>query len=258
MHQVSPQFIAKLAQMKEDEKSELFSLLESLRGRKCLVVERSLQGLLGLLTKEPIHGVIAQHGVHFQRVLGAHGTSAGNARFSNTDERDIPEHIVYLIHPSVEESRIASREIADAVKRGVRSQFHVYFVPSRSVVCEQMFEDEGVANCTTFGELGIGLLPLDADLLTMEMPSMFRQCYLDGDTSSLGSVARALMKLQKSFGLIPKVTSKGAASKKVLQLLLHYRREEEMLMPGMVTHITALCLGDMSSRVAMCHMFVRR
>lgn len=226
MQRFPSQYLAKLTQIKEDDKNELVSVLESLRGRKCLIIECSLRGLFELLGCDP---VFTEHGVHFQRNL----SGVGGGRFSSGDGRDIPEHIVYLIRPSVEDSRVASREIAEAVKKGVRSQFHVFFVPTRSVVCEQMFEDEGATACTTFGELSIGLLPLDHDIFTMEMPTVFRECYLDGDTSSLGSVARALMKLQKSFGVIPKVTSKGAAAKKVLQLLLHYRREEEVLLSGL-------------------------
>lgn len=229
MNRFTPQYLAKLSQLKEDEKSELVAVLEALRGRKCLVVERSLRGLFGQLLGDAAPRFYSEHGVFFQRELGSPG--AGGERFSSSGH-DLPDHIVYIIRPTLEESRQTSREIADAVnKRGVRSQFHVFFVPSRSVVCEQIFEDEGCTACTTFGELGIGMLPLDTDLLTMEMPCVFKQCYLDGDTSSLGSVARALLKLQRSFGVFPRVSSKGAAAKKVLQLLLHYRREEETLVP---------------------------
>ena len=50
---------------------------------------------------------------------------------------------------------------------------------------------------------------------------------MDGDTSPLNVVARALARLQHVYGVIPNVKSKGAASRKVLQKLLHLRREEE-------------------------------
>lgn len=46
------------------------------------------------------------------------------------------------------------------------------------------------------------------------------KCYVDGDTSSLSSAARAIAKVQHMFGcggIIPNIRSKGAASRKVLQ-----------------------------------------
>jgi len=90
-----------------------------------------------------------------------------------------------------------------------------------------MLEDEGVLEHCEIGEVHLGLVPFDSDLLSLEMDGVFRQCYVDGDTSSLNVVARALHRLQSSFGTIPNVKSKGAASRKVLQKLLHLRREED-------------------------------
>lgn len=53
------------------------------------------------------------------------------------------------------------------------------------------------------------------------------KCYVDGDTTSLNAAARALSKIQSLYGVIPNVRSKGAASRKVIQKLLHMRREDE-------------------------------
>lgn len=50
---------------------------------------------------------------------------------------------------------------------------------------------------------------------------------MDGDLSSLNSIALSLHKLQTIFGLIPNVRSKGLGAKKVLQKLLRMRVEEE-------------------------------
>jgi hypothetical protein len=167
-------------------------------------------------------------GVYHHRELGDVGRGADFAEAG----RDLPDHVMYFIRPSLHESKTVGREIAAAIKKGVRSQFHVYFVPSRSVVCEQIFEDEGALQHTTFSEFNLGLVPLDADVLSLEMPSVFRECELDGDTSSLSSVARALTKLQHSLGIFRGVRSKGAASKQVLQMMMHLRREEEIALPG--------------------------
>ena len=51
------------------------------------------------------------------------------------------------------------------------------------------------------------------------------QFYVDGDFSSLNSIASSLFKLEKTIGTIPNFLSKGTASRKVLQKLLKHRSE---------------------------------
>ncbi len=111
--------------------------------------------------------------------------------------------------------------------QGTRSQFHIYFVPHRTVICEQILEDEDVLDYVEIGEFNLGLIPFENDVLSLELDGVFRQCYVDGDTASLSAVARSLNQVQNVYGVIPNVKSKGAASRKVLQKLLHIRREEE-------------------------------
>jgi vacuolar protein sorting-associated protein 33A len=79
------------------------------------------------------------------------------------------------------------------------------------------------------GEYHLNFIPFESDILSLELDTVFRQCYVDGDTSPLNVIARALCRFQDSFGVIPHVKSKGAASKKVVQKMFHIRREEDML-----------------------------
>jgi hypothetical protein len=95
-----------------------------------------------------------------------------------------------------------------------------------------MLEDEGISldhDGVRIGEFHMGMIPFDTDILSLEMADVFKQCYVDGDTSPLNAAARSLLQLQNLYGLIPQVRSKGAAARKVLQKLLHLRREEESL-----------------------------
>ncbi len=163
-------------------------------------------------------------------------------------------------------------------------QFFLRFLPKRSFVCEKILQDEGVfadlaiggegvpgmhghgcrvgRRCSTqfvgtrvsASEFPLSLIPLDDDLLSMEMPEAFKvppspsltrslahsiaqslsaalcgavratgsrnsslcalqECYVEEDLSCLSYVARAVMDLQKRFGTIPNVKSKGLLSK---------------------------------------------
>jgi vacuolar protein sorting-associated protein 33A len=141
-------------------------------------------------------------------------------------------------------------------------KFQLYFVPRRSFVCETILKEEGVygdlkigGRCAADGvgmvdtsitvavafvlgdaELEVDLIPLDDDLLSMEMPNVLRvrlvvlrsaasnprqlcfftcpqECYIEEDMTSLTQVAKSIMKLQRMFGVIPNVKSKGVLSK---------------------------------------------
>lgn len=210
----------RLSELREESKAELLEILESLRGRKCLVLDSQLGDLLNLVILEGSK-LLKDYGVQYIRdLVGELG------EFISDNGRDIPDHIVYLVRPSLSLMKVISKQVLATMNIGIRSQFHVYFIPHRTVVCEQLLEDEGVASQLNICEYHLGLVPFDVDLLSLEIDGVFKQCYIDGDTSSLHVVAAALHRLQKVLGLIPNIKSKGAASRKVLQKLLHLRRED--------------------------------
>lgn len=62
------------------------------------------------------------------------------------------------------------------------------------------------------GEFHLDLVPFDVDVLSMEMPTSFKDVGVMGDHSSLFFVAKALMKIQFLFGIIPNIQGKGKAS----------------------------------------------
>lgn len=217
-----------LGSLRDGARQELLFIIQSLRGRKCLVVQSELGGLLNQIIVEGSK-LLKENGVqHFRELRGELGD------FSSEGGRDVPDNIVYLVRPSLPLMKVIADQIRACIKTGIRTQYHIYFVPHRTVVCEQMLEDEGVLEHCEIGEFQLGLVQFDTDLLSLEMESVFRHCYVDGDTSSLNIVARSLHRLQSTFGIIPNIKSKGAASRKVLQKLLHIRREETLQMqnPG--------------------------
>jgi len=140
----------------------------------------------------------------------------------------LADHIVYVSRASLPNMRVVAQQIQYALKHSAnRCQFHIYYIPFHTIICEQILEDEHVlGHITTVGEFNIGLIPLDGDVLSLEMPDMFKQCYVDGDTSSLNLIAQSLHKVQSLYGVIPNVKSKGSASKKILQKLLQLRKQQ--------------------------------
>jgi hypothetical protein len=74
------------------------------------------------------------------------------------------------------------------------------------------------------GEYHLDLIPVDNDVLSMELPNSFREFAVDGDRTSLFYVAKALMKLQFLFGIIPNIQGKGEHAQVRHFHALHFAR----------------------------------
>ncbi len=116
------------------------------------------------------------------------------------------------------------------------------------MLCEKILQDKNVyGDIIALGEYHLDLIPLDEDVLSMELDSNFREVFVNGDPSSLYYVAKALMKMQLLYGLIPNIKGKGDAAHQVVRLLMRMRREagEEVFAPvGVLPEIDTLVLFD--------------
>jgi vacuolar protein sorting-associated protein 33A len=119
----------------------------------------------------------------------------------------------------------------------------VYFVPQRALLCEQVLRDEGVLPRIDIGDYPLDLIPLDSDLLSLELEGAgppLRElsaaaaaasggCWNadPGGSASAGvaAVARSLCRLQTMFGAIPHIRAQGPNSRAVLQRAMRVRRE---------------------------------
>ncbi len=211
-----------LTRLRESPARELMDVLESLPGSKCLILQKELRGIVD---KMLVGGMtsLKQSGVNYFHELNELAT------LPTFDGGPPPEKVVFLCRPSLRLMKSLAQLIHNLDMNGSTSDYHLYFVPQSSVACEQALEDAGILDQIEIGEIQLGFAPVDSDLLTLNMGDVFRECYVDGDASSLNVVASALHKLQLQFGTIPQVKSKGAASRKVLQKMLHLRRKETLL-----------------------------
>jgi hypothetical protein len=50
--------------------------------------------------------------------------------------------------------------------------------PRRTLVCEKIFEDEGILGEITIREFPLYFIPLEHDLLSLELESSFEELYL--------------------------------------------------------------------------------
>lgn len=90
---------------------------------------------------------------------------------------------------------------------------------------DQVFEEEGVKGDATLGEYPMEFIPFEDDVLSMEIGYAFRESKVEGDMSSLYSMARGLTNLQMKLGSIPRISGKGVSAEAVKNMCVKMRKE---------------------------------
>lgn len=104
-------------------------------------------------------------------------------------------------------------------------EFHIFWVPRRTLVSDQLLEEAGVLGDINISELPLSFFPLEDDILSLELDDSFRDLYLSKDVTPNFLLAKALMEIQQNHGLFPRIIGKGDNAKRVADLLSRMRQE---------------------------------
>ncbi|TRX97712.1 hypothetical protein FHL15_001467 [Xylaria flabelliformis] len=213
--------------IRDKARKDLLELLEGVRGKKNLVIERSLAGPVGVIVKV---STLHDYGVDkffflennnadtSQRnvVFIARGECARHAQAIAAAQTIKYQHTIsplfYLYHRLQRESQTGH-------------EFHVFWVPRRTLVSDKLLEEAGVLGDVNIAELPVYFFPLERDVLSLELDDSFRDLYLFKDSTPAFLMAKALMEIQSKHGLFPRVIGKGDHAKRVAELLTRMRQE---------------------------------
>ncbi|KAG2634058.1 hypothetical protein PVAP13_2NG231900 [Panicum virgatum] len=141
--------------------------------------------------------------------------------------------------------KFIASQIRNDESKGLQREYFLYFAPRRTVACEKVLEEEKVHQKLTLGEYPLYLVPLDDDVLSFELDHALQECLIEGDTSSIWHVAKAIHKLEFAFGVIPNVRAKGVASTKAAELLNNMQLDDPVNMDDMgIPEINTVILLD--------------
>eukprot|EP01094_Clydonella_sp_ATCC50884_P027895 TRINITY_DN8212_c0_g1_i1.p1 TRINITY_DN8212_c0_g1~~TRINITY_DN8212_c0_g1_i1.p1 ORF type:complete len:596 (+),score=194.45 TRINITY_DN8212_c0_g1_i1:119-1906(+) len=221
--------VINLSVVREHAKKELTDMLDSVPGKKALVLDPKLSGPLGLIAEVAL---LKEHGVEkiYHLLPGQLQTECTS--------------LIYLVQPKVAQMRHIADNIHAHIDSGQKKEYSVFFAPRRTMLCERALEELGVYGDVNIGEYHMDLIPFDDDVLSLEMDSCFAECFVDEDRTSLFYVARALMKLQSIFGIIPVIRGKGHCASAVKDMMLRMRREMALEDNTVVPEIDSLFLID--------------
>ncbi|KAK3906669.1 Sec1-like protein [Staphylotrichum tortipilum] len=199
-------------QIHDKARKDLLHLLEGVRGKKNLVIEKDLAGPIGAVVKA---STLRDYGVD-------------NFFFLENKNTDTSQRNVVFIARG--ESTRNAHAITDQIIRIQREsqsphEFHIFWVPRRTLLSDKVLEEAGVLGDTNVAELPLYFFPLEDDLLSLELNDSFRDLYLAKDPTPIFLLARALMGIQQKHGLFPRIIGKGDNAKRVADLLARMRQE---------------------------------
>lgn len=217
--------------------SEKSGLPKQFTKDKCVIVDDDIKNLL----------------THIQALneLGASDIRIFKDRQHDTSDYRIT---LFIVRPKTVYMEIIANMIKDEMlklnqqksKEKITKQYGIIFVPRRSRVCEEKLKESGVRGDILIDELNLDFLPIDTDLLSMEMNDCFRDLYLNNDTTPIFNLAHGLITLQQIYGIIPNVFVKGDKSKQCYDSMMRMQREVPDNERKVPTQIENLILIDRS------------
>ncbi|KAM6308551.1 vacuolar protein sorting-associated protein 33B [Aegotheles albertisi] len=225
--------------LKRLARDQLIYLLEQLPGRKDLFIEPDLMSPLDRIANVSI---LKQHEVDkLYKVEARPGL--------NTSDQ-----LCFLVRPRIRTMRYIA-DIVNADKMSGRSRkYKIIFSPQKFYACEMVLEEEGVFGDVTCDEWSFYLLPLDEDIISMELPEFFRDYFLEGDHRWINSIARALQLLNSLYGPFGRAHGIGRCAKMSYELWRELEEESDgegqgrrpeignvFLMDRDTDYVTALC-----------------
>lgn len=195
-----------VALLQERIRSELLKLVDKCDKSKAIVWDESLADLVILVMKP---SDLREHDVTVMRPLRSGQLPSINVK-----------NIIFITRPLLHLMDMVADNVHGEERRGIRKEFHLFFVPRKSLLCEKKLKNRGVfGNFTLIEELSCDIFPFDNDLMSMELDMAFKEYYLENDPTCLYQAAQAIMTLQDLYGIIPRITGKGQAARQVWDLV---------------------------------------
>ncbi|KAI2794998.1 hypothetical protein POX_a01601 [Penicillium oxalicum] len=236
---------------RDQARRALLALLEGARGKKNIVISQELAGPVGLIVK---FSELQQYGVDRVFLLENANvdSSQSNVVFLVRGEKahhvrtvaavaipHIKLKLIYLALGSVFDYLCASPKChqcgltvpsPEQIKRlqnngNVEHEFSIFFSPRRTLVGNAVLEEAGIVGDVNIAEFPLQFLPLEQDILSLELDDAFGDLYLHKDPGCIFHAAKALMGIQQRHGYFPRIIGKGDNARRLADLLLRMRKE---------------------------------
>ncbi|KAM9366243.1 vacuolar protein sorting-associated protein 33B [Symphorus nematophorus] len=184
--------------LKRLARDQLIYLLEQLPGKKDLFIEADLMSPLDRIANVSTlkqHDVDKLYKVEYKPII------------STSDQ------LCFLIRPRIQTVKWIC-DVANADKAaGKFRRYKIIFTPQKFYACEAVLEEQGIFGDVTTDEWAFYLLPLDDDIISLELPEFFRDNFLAGDQRWVRTAGSALHLVHSLYGPFSKLYGIGRCSK---------------------------------------------
>uniref|UniRef100_A0A8C7LIS9 VPS33B late endosome and lysosome associated n=1 Tax=Oncorhynchus kisutch TaxID=8019 RepID=A0A8C7LIS9_ONCKI len=185
--------------LKRLARDQLIYLLEQLPGRKDLFIEADLMSPLDRIanvTTLKQHDVDKLYKVEHKPIV-------------STSDQTVRGCFLYPLT-----NWFLFPDVVNADKAfGRFRRYKIIFSPQKFYACENLLEEQGIFGDVTTDEWSFYLLPLDDDIISLELPEFFRDYFLEGDQRWVRTAGSALHLLHSVYGPFSKVYGIGRCSK---------------------------------------------
>uniref|UniRef100_A0A3Q2PSE6 VPS33B late endosome and lysosome associated n=1 Tax=Fundulus heteroclitus TaxID=8078 RepID=A0A3Q2PSE6_FUNHE len=187
-----------LSLLKRLVRDQLIYLLEQLPGKKDLFIDSDLMSPLDRIANVSIlkqHEVDKLYKVEYKPISS------------------ISDQLCFLIRPRIPTVKWICDVVNADKAAGKYRRYKIIFTPQKFYACEAVLEEQGIFGDVTTDEWAFYLLPLDDDIISLELPEFFRDNFLAGDQRWVRTAGSALHLLHSLFGPFSKVYGIGRCSK---------------------------------------------
>lgn len=199
------------------------------RGKKNVVLDRSLVGPIGTVVKV---ATLQEYGVQKFFILENDNVDASQRNVVFIARGECGRHAETIARTNTNMSSLIylANTPQDQIKRVQREsqtghEFHIFWVPRRTLVSDQLLESAGILGDVNVSELPLHFFPLEKNVLSLELDDSFRDLYLTKDVTPNYLLAKALMEIQQNHGLFPRIIGKGDNARRIADLLSRMRLE---------------------------------
>lgn len=153
---------------------------------------------------------------------------------------------VYFVTPTLDKVKIIldHLQMSNNVQKGLI--FHVIFMPKMLKEVDILLEEEGAHGKITIHDYLWELIPLDYDLLSLEIGNFFTSTFINEETSLLSSVANSILGMQTLFGQIKNRVAIGKHSVTVLDQLQLLEQSQHVQLSNSSRDISTMLIVDRS------------
>lgn len=172
-------------------------------------------------------------------------TNINNNQQQQADEQGASHVYTYFLRPTASHTRLVAQSIRQSLLLLPNNNEHnsmppacssvyyrIVYIPHCTAMCERLLCNMLPPHCdrVSIRELHLDLIPLEKDVLSMEIPYLLQECDIHGmPSSSVTAMARSILKLQDLLGgVIPRISGIGPLAEAVIDKTFALRLQEHL------------------------------